>query len=190
MVLDSSDASSVLYLNWFILGHLYIQVSLGRALDNRDSIETFVLRYKSIQPFKLSKDEWDAAAMISMDHSSCNNIHWNWLNAFILYTVYDWVYCIPFYSCKSALSIYQISYPYPEPDRRAAWVFASLKLKALAEGGGSVGDGCRTRQSSGSSVPPMSRIWDGETCRSGSTSMFFRYWCYALSQKIECQSTV
>lgn len=54
-----------------------INISLGCALDNRDSIETFVLRYKNLQPFKLSGGEWDAAAMISMDlsSSSCINIH-------------------------------------------------------------------------------------------------------------------
>ena len=42
------------------------KLSLGRALDKRDSIETFVLRYKNLQPFKLSEDEWDAISMMSV----------------------------------------------------------------------------------------------------------------------------
>ena len=38
---------------------------LGRALDNRDSIETFVLRYKDIRSFELSEDEWDAISLVT-----------------------------------------------------------------------------------------------------------------------------
>jgi hypothetical protein len=38
---------------------------LGRALDNRESIETFVLRYKDIRPFELSEDEWNAITLVT-----------------------------------------------------------------------------------------------------------------------------
>jgi hypothetical protein len=40
-------------------------LSLGRALDNRESIETFVLRYKDMRPFELSEDEWKAIALVT-----------------------------------------------------------------------------------------------------------------------------
>jgi len=38
---------------------------LGRALDNRKSIDTFVLCYKDIRPFELSDDEWRAISLVT-----------------------------------------------------------------------------------------------------------------------------
>jgi hypothetical protein len=63
----------------FVSIKLYIQIDLfevlesleinilplGRALDNRESIETFVIRYKDLRPFELSEDEWDAIALVT-----------------------------------------------------------------------------------------------------------------------------
>ena len=44
---------------------------LGCALDNRESIETFVLCYKDIRPFELDEDEWSAIVLVT-----------NWLKSF------------------------------------------------------------------------------------------------------------
>jgi hypothetical protein len=66
MVLNSSDASSVLHLYSSLrVKKFKINLFLGRALDNCESIETFVLRYKDIRPFKLSEEEWDAISLVT-----------------------------------------------------------------------------------------------------------------------------
>jgi hypothetical protein len=46
-------------------------LSLGCALDNHESIETFVLHYKDIRPFELSEDEWSGIELVT-----------NWLKSF------------------------------------------------------------------------------------------------------------
>ena len=44
---------------------LNLILPLGRALNNCKSIETFVLHYKDIQPFKLSEDEWNTVTLVT-----------------------------------------------------------------------------------------------------------------------------
>jgi hypothetical protein len=55
---------------YYILINLFLSLEinllpLGRALDNRESIDTFVLCYKDIRPYELSDVEWEAISLVT-----------------------------------------------------------------------------------------------------------------------------
>jgi hypothetical protein len=62
MVFNTSNASLVLYSDQFIEINI---LSIGHALDNRESIDSFVLRYKDIRHFELSDNEWEAITLVT-----------------------------------------------------------------------------------------------------------------------------
>ena len=65
MVLNTSNALLVLYKLYYLYSLEINILLLGRALDNRESIDTFVLRHKDIRHYELSEEEWDAIALVT-----------------------------------------------------------------------------------------------------------------------------
>ena len=62
MVFNASNASLVFYSDQFIEINI---LSIGRALDSRESIDSFVLHYKDIRHCELSDNEWEAITLVT-----------------------------------------------------------------------------------------------------------------------------